>query len=245
MEELIFIAVIIFFSILESIARKRKARSGGTPQIPGEPETEEAEWRVPRGGRGTASRGGRARAPSYEPPSYEAPTRDTGSSYDDLEPEERVSREVLPEYARPHGTSVGGAARPGSEGMIPADIWEEIAGLARGRVRELETKPKPRPSPVSPPAPAPLPVPARDAWGKRTPKVGQAHPVHRAHAYFGTDPSERPPSTFDRLARSLSADAAAVRRQLRADGRHALRQAVMLQEVLGPPASLKPDRFSE
>jgi hypothetical protein len=41
------------------------------------------------------------------------------------------------------------------------------------------------------------------------------------------------------------ANALAVHQQLRSQGAHALRQALILQEVLGPPAASKPDRFSE
>jgi hypothetical protein len=212
MEELIFFAVIIFFSIIESIARSRKKRAGGSPQIPDEWEPEPAgrEW---------------------QPPTRDVPTRTTTSydadlSYDDLE---------VAEARDP---------RSGSEGMVPADIWEEIAGLARGRVRQLETRPEP-----PPPAPAPAPaLPARLGWGKRTPKVGQAHRVHLAHQHYGTDPSERPPSALDALdplARPLSADAKAVREQLRTGGRHALRQAVILQEILGPPSSMRSEGILE
>ncbi len=194
MEELIFFAVIIFFSIIESIARRRKQRSAGSPPIPEEWEPEEKgrEWRS-------------------ETDEVEAPRRS------------------------------------GSEAMIPGDIWEEIAGLARGRMRQLETQPEapPPPPPVQTPPPATLP--ARLGWGKRTPKVGQAHRVHLSHVEYGTDPSSRTRSAHDQidpLARGLSADVKAVRKQLR-HGRHALRQAVILQEVLGPPVSIRPEGFRE
>lgn len=193
MEELIFFAVIIFFTIVESIARRRKQRSAGSPQAPEEWEQEEQgrEWR---------------------------------SETDE----------------------VGAPRRSGSEAMIPGDIWEEIAGLARERMRQLETQPEaPPPPPVQATPPATLP--ARLGWGKRTPKVGQPHRVHLSHAEYGTDPSSRtrsPHDQIDPLARGLSADVRAVRKQLR-HGRHALRQAVILQEVLGPPVSIRPEGFRQ
>jgi hypothetical protein len=138
--------------------------------------------------------------------------------------------------------------RSGSEAMIPGDIWEEIAGLARGRMRQLETQPEAPPEPPPPVQATPsATLPARLGWGKRTPKVGQAHRVHLSHAEYGTDPSSRTRSAHDQidpLARGLSADVKAVRKQLR-HGRHALRQAVMLQEVLGPPVSIRPEGFRE
>ena len=233
MEELIFFAVIIFFSIIESIARSRKKQQGGRPQIPEEWEVEEPTpgWRPQR------------------PVETTTATYDADASYDEIELDEAPdSRETLPEYSRPQGTSEGRGvpARSGSERMVPADIWEEIAGLARGRMRQLETEPEtpaPLPAPKIPPATAS----GRAAWGKRTPRVGQQHRVHMSHAGYGTDPSSRAQSAhdgMDPLARKLSADVRAVRQQLRR-GRHALRQAVILQEVLGPPASMRPEAFLE
>jgi hypothetical protein len=90
----------------------------------------------------------------------------------------------------------------------------------------------PRPSPALPPI-------HRRAAG---------HSIHRSHEGFGTDPSERAPSEqgkIDPFARTLSADAAAVHRQLQGHDPHALRQAMILQEILGPPVALRPDPFSE
>jgi len=217
MEQLIFFAVIIIFSIIESVARSRKRRSGGgRVELPPDWETEEAplEWRP------------ESRSRDAAPTTYDA-----DPSYVELEVEEaRRSR----------------GARPGagSEGMIPADIWEEIAGLARGPAS------RPEPMPVPPPLPAPRPAttPAREGWGRRAPRVGQTHRVHEAHASYGTDPSSRAPSQqdgLDPLAHSLSQDVSSVRRQLRRHGRSALRQAMILQEVLGPPASTRDGPPSE
>jgi hypothetical protein len=74
------------------------------------------------------------------------------------------------------------------------------------------------------------------------------HSVHQSHAGFGTDPSARARSEqdgLDPLERRLSADASAVHQQLRTGGRHALRQAFILHEVLGPPVAMRPDRYQE
>ena len=195
MEELIFFAIIIFFSIIDSIARTRKKRqaerTGQTGRMP-------EEWDEPD----------------------ELPTYDDVPSYDD-------PYEMAPYEAR---TPSGGSAPTSSEGMIPSDIWEEIAGLARGRLPEPE--PEPLPVEIEPIPPRPV---AR-------------HRVHRAHAEFGTDPSSRSPSkegAIDPLRVTLSRDARAVRRQLRSHSRSALRQAVILQEVLGPPAATRPERFQD
>ncbi len=212
MEELIFFAVIIFFSIVESIARTRKAkRGGGTP-------TED----VPAPSRTT----------EYEPPEPDVPTYDADPSYDD-----RV---------------------PSSQTMLPGELLEELAGLA-GRLEKSEARTLDLPN-QSPPLPEPTPRPERTSTStsvsvrprstvskRPSPSDGQ-HRVHLAHVGYGTDPSTRARSEqdgLDPLAEYLNSDAKAIRKQLRSHKKHALRQAVVLQEVLGPPASLKRDRFSD
>jgi hypothetical protein len=138
------------------------------------------------------------------------PSYDDAASYD-----EGASYDEAPSY--------DDEAKAGSEGMIPADIWEEIAGLAKGRL----------------PAPPP---PRRVEVQRVPPKPARVHQVHLAHAGYGTDPSSRRPSEqdgLDPLAVRANADALAVRATLRRKGGHALRQAVMLQEILGPPVGLR------
>jgi hypothetical protein len=236
MEELIFFAVIIFFSIIESIARSRKKQAGGPTQLPEEwrPEERERDWRS----------------------ETTTATYDAERSYDDVELDEADSAEVIPEPSQPRST---GTPR-GSEGMIPSDIWEEIAGLARGRVEDLERRQQARRGTPSKPMPPPRttdphrsgevtragpPTAPRRTMAVLSPPA--EHRVHLAHAEYGTDPSERARSRhdgLDPLARRLSADVRSVRNQLRL-GRHALRQAVILQEVLGPPASMRPEAFLE
>jgi len=213
MEELIFFAIIIFFSIIDGIARARKQKKQG--QLPDEssPVPEDWEWEDDQ-------------VESYDSgPSYEKPyqvRRSPGSA----------QRTTLPEYTGPYGKDreTRPASPKSSQGMIPADIWQEIAGLARGR--QPAPEPDPSPTEIEPIPPRPLGV----------------HPVHRAHAGFGTDPSSRARSAedgLDPLRRTLSRDASAVRRQLRSHRKSALRRAVILQEVLGPPAATRPERFLE
>jgi hypothetical protein len=241
MEQLIFFAVIIFFSIIESIARSRKRKGGGqVPQLPPEWQWEPEKTQVPDGRTYDAEPTFDAE-PAFdaEPSVEERPSFDAEPSFDDVvstrQPRPGADIEPPQRAQRAPATS--------SESMIPADLWEEIAGLGRGRApvpaeaaprtaRPLPTRPA-RPLPTRPARPAPVP---------------EVHVVHQAHVGFGTDPSERARSEqdgLDPLAGRLSADASAVRKQLRTGGRHALRQAVILQEVLGPPVSTRPDRYQE
>ena len=153
------------------------------------------------------------------------PTYDSLPSYDDEY--ERADR--------PSGSS--------SEGMIPADIWEEIAGLARGRL------PEPTPTPEPEPAPEPVEYLPRRSVERIPARPVETHRVHRAHAGYGTDPSSREALGAGRprsaAVGQLSRDARTVRRQLRGGAAGALRQAVILQEVLGPPAAMRSERFPE
>jgi len=204
MEELIFFAVIIFFSIIDSIARSRKKKQQAEGQTPAPqlPEGWEPEEEFE----------------PYSAPSYE----------DSAEDEEDEAEEPLPRYTRPNSSTRERESPSTSQGMIPKDIWQEIAGLATGRT-----------SAPSRPAPPPEAVEARPV---------EAHRVHQAHVGYGTSPSTRAPSEqdgMDPLAVHANADALAVRKQLRRQGRHPLRQAVVFREVLGPPVALQRDRFEE
>lgn len=211
MEQLIFFAVIIIFSILDSVARSRKKKQQQGTGLPA-PTKPGRRRAVPR----YDTEATHEPKPTYESertyesqPSYDAePSYDVAPSYDDDVPDEA-----------------------GSGGLIPSDIWKEIEALATGRP---PARRRPPPPPVELEA-----IPARPV---------ETHRVHRAHVEYGTDPSSRARSAqdgLDPLARSLGADAAAVRKQLRSRSAHALRQAVILQEVLGPPAAMRPDPGSE
>jgi hypothetical protein len=260
MEELIFFAVLIFFSIVESIARSRKRRGGGTlPDVPEDVAREmETQWEAEQ-----AQRRQRVRS---RPPTSEVPTYDDDTSFDARTAGEVEGRsfdvrssEAEPTFDEAASTDAERNKRAASsESMIPADIWEEIAGLAREAKVELPApRPKPRPRlpqtqlpqerrVPGPKRPAPKPTPARPRPTPPSPAFEgtPAHTVHLSHVGYGSDPSERERSAqdgLDPLARTLSADAAAVRRQLRGQGAHALRQALILQEVLGPPVASRPD----
>lgn len=232
MGELIFFAVIVLFSILEAVAKRRKQREEGEEGGDDESWTPAPVERQPRPKAG--------RRPQVE--------RGPSSSNDRGMPERGSGREEP------------------SETMIPADIWEEIAGLAGGEVRRPEPVPSERkPVPASRPKTAPrrwepgpfddeagsleqLEVerieddirPVRTFTGGRVPSV-DAHPVHRSHIGYGTDPSERAPSEQDwRPTPRGNRNARRVRAMLRGrEGNDALKQAVILREVLGPPLSMK------
>ena len=259
MEQLIFFALIIFFSIIESVARSKKKKGGGPlPEIP--PEWEQPPPRAER----------RPRSLPQPGPS-DVPSYDADPSFDD---EGVRNAEATFDESKARDALEKGRARS-SESMIPAEIWDEIAGMTREPARQEPTatprprpapRPAPSPGPKRAPAPPPRPRPSAEprrapqprskplATGKRAtilapepaPEGVAAHAVHQSHAGYGTDPSGRAPSAEDRLdplERVLGADAAAVRGQLRSHGAHALRQAVILHEVLGPPAADRPDRF--
>jgi len=113
-----------------------------------------------------------------------------------------------------------------SEELIPGDIWEEILGVARGGKPPPKPAGQPLPSRTPPPPEAreeeepprkatrPEPVPK---WAPRPAAPAPLQPVL---------PTPRPPR---RIREELFA----------AKSPRALRKAVVLREVLGPPAALK------
>ncbi|MBM4185078.1 MAG: hypothetical protein FJ207_12825 [Gemmatimonadetes bacterium] len=260
MEQLIFFALIIVFSIIESAARAKKKKGGGPlPELP-------PEWEEPPPPRAERPAQSRPQPKPTEIPSYDTdPSFDGGPTFDERPSFDDAKAREATEKARARS----------SESMIPAEIWDEITGMAREPARQEPSytpppRPKPRPMPApgpkrapSPqrptprseprrsPQPRPKPVtPASKRVAFPTPAPAMegmaAHTIHASHAGYGTDPSARAPSaqdSLDPLARVLGADASAVRGQLRSHGAHALRQAVILHEVLGPPAADRPDRF--
>jgi len=235
MEELVFFAVIIAMSVLDSIARSRKAKRAQNAEggVPAESGAGEARWE----GRGDTLGG-------YEEPGGSLATYDDEPSYDDEESyDDRLEWKEESEGRDPSPSSPA-ESRPSTE-MLGGDLLEQLAELAGGRLKgrmeqaqeRLPTVRVPRQSP-------PLPRPTRPSYDVLL--RGEEHLVHRAHAGYGTDPSERAPSEqdgLDPLAQKLGADAEAVRRQLLDHDTHALRQALVLQEILGPPAALSGRRF--
>ena len=101
----------------------------------------------------------------------------------------------------------------------------------------------PRPTQPVRPVPVQRPSETRVAVPAPRPERVAEHAIHLAHAGYGTDPSERGLSEQDRLyalRERLGPDAAAARALLHGSTSN-LRQAVILHEVLGPPASLRED----
>jgi translation initiation factor IF-2 len=253
MEELIFFGLIIFFSIIESIARSRKQKQGGQlPEVPPDWEQPRAESRPRPKAR---PRPQPTEIPSYDAdPSFDSEPLEARDSHDDAKSREAVER----------------ARARSSESMIPSEVWDEIAGMAREPARQEPSYTPPAPKPRNAPAPHPKrpPIPQRPKPAptsrapvqRRAPQPKRAtilaaepapegvaeHAVHQSHVGYGTDPSGRAPSAqdgLDPLGRVLSRDASAARAQLRGQGEHALRQALILSEVLGPPVADRPDRY--
>jgi hypothetical protein len=209
MEEFIFFAVIIFFSIIESIARSRKQKRAGELPEGDRPEMPvPAEW-------------------DRELPDFEFPTYDADPSYDD---------ELAAGASSSGGATRPRPDRPSSEEMLPGELLEELARLA-GRAPEptartlevpKESPPLPHPAPTRPARtprapPVARPLPQR-AVPNRASSRGE-HRIHKSHAGYGTDPSTRAKSLqddLDPLAQYLSEDAKAVRGQLRSKKTSAL-----------------------
>ena len=113
--------------------------------------------------------------------------------------------------------------------ILPADLWEEITGAMR----------LPKPEPVEE-TPLPEREPVRTSR-KRQPDPS-IHPIHSTHPEYGTDPSERTASIqhgLGSLTDTLELRASVARDQLGLGDRKALRKAVILHEVLGPPLALR------
>jgi hypothetical protein len=247
-EQLIFIGVILAFSVLEAIARgikQRKQRQGGSPvPMPEEPaaEAKPRHWEQWRGGRGEVQ--------EQEVPTYDSELKD--EVFDELRGGPRARR----------GEPVS------SEDLIPPEVWEEILGMSPGG------RPAPREGPRTPPLPrrAPPERPARTARPAPQARPPRSPPrPERRPAAEGTPtrpatkaaapslppppvprPAARLPTT--RLAEgrrelevtrsagsAVAQEVLAARQMLKARG--SLREAAILLEVLGTPASLRDDPF--
>lgn len=227
MEELIFFGVIILFSILDAIAKKKRqgteTEEVEAPPTEASPVEDEARW------------GGM--------PGYEAPSSDPDG--------DGIPGAPLPEYTRPYG----GEGASSSEGMVPRDIWEEIGALARGEQPPEPVAPEPdeeelatwddEPSYEDPerlPSRIPSTSPIRRSQvGAR--EVGSRggsgkHFIHGSHADYGTDPSGRKPVP-EPASGGPSREVRAVRQALMEGGSDAARRAVILHEILGPPVAYR------
>lgn len=227
MDGFVFVVVIVLFSLLEGVLRKRKA---GRMLPPGQsPEDESYEV---------------TQEEAYLPPYDDDPSYDDQPSYDDRpshddrladyhSPTERTAQSLGPSQVAP---PVG----PSESEALTKPLWEEVSGLAAGR------------SVVSPTSEQPATLVPRSeptAVSRGPSREVQARPehfVHRSHAGYGTDPSTRAASEqdgWDSRAQRLGADAGAVHALFASGDPHALRQAIILQEVLGPPAALRGDPY--
>lgn len=228
-EELIFFALIIFFSVLDGLLRKKKTGEVQLPDYPDGPGDWDDE------------------APTLEaPPTSTRRTPERGpTSFDDPS----IPGRPMGEYTKPYGTARGRRPAPAESG-VPGEVWEEIARLARGEraepvevaeryggeaeERDVERRATPVVrTEVGTNLPAPI---GRREVGTRADLF--EHPVHVSHAGYGTDPSERPQNVAVVEGERASHDVRAVRSML-GGGRHQLRRAVILQEMLGPPVSLR------
>lgn len=231
MEQLIIVGIVVFFSILEAVARKGKEKAqGGSGQLPDLPLPDPGQGLPPPAPRG------------HVPPAY-----DDDPSFDDA--------------ARAGGKGSGARRGGGSEGLIPPEIWEEIQILARGGTppskAPVETPPPssapPRTEPMRrsrqprPRAPEEVKVrsrkPAVRKQESRAPVAGTdvaqpVHEVHLAHAGLGTPVGSRLTPFADPQEAGPPSEARAARRFLEG-GVERLREAVILREVLGPPVSLR------
>ena len=221
MDDLVIMAVMVFY-VLSLIGQARKKKQKGrTATLPDASHESESQ---------------------YEPDwSYDEPYLKGGLDCEEC----GFSNEAGSDFCYSCGVSLAsGVGKPSprsgeqsSESMIPDRIWEEILDVVQGPTPNL-----PEPGTTrQPPSPTRTPRPPPEVRA-------QIHRVHSAHRAYGTDPSTRPPSEqdgLDPLAVKLSADVVAVRRQLRSKGGGSLRQAVMLTEILGLPAAVRPDRFDE
>ena len=208
MEQLIFIGVLILFSALDAIARKKKAAAEHQMSSKG-PTPEEQDWK-------------------WEPVGEELSSYDAEPSYDD-HVEAAPMATWLPSAPAPTPTPVRE-----TQDLIPKDVWEEIAALAGGR-------PAPEPVPVLVPKPA-EPQYVEPQYLERGPHRPE-HRAHDAHARYGTPMSGRLTALDmpeDHESAGPSDEIRSVRGMLSGGGM-ALREAVILQELLGPPVSLRED----
>jgi hypothetical protein len=272
MDQLIFFGIIILLSILDAVARRRKAQAQGEAGEGAAPKTREPE---------------RFEWAQKAPWEDEVPSYDRERSYDD-EIDSEIEDEIAGSAAGSAGGSATGPARgPGERERLPtaAEILEELTGRARERQETLggqvrvETRGQ-TPGPVRGDARGEVRGEVRSGAGKRFPArqapalpapykappssgpVGRMeartlegdpgrrplappdpdHFIHLAHQGFGTDPSERARSVQDALhplGERMSATAIGVRRDLRGGSAAALRQAIVLKEILDPPVTLR------
>lgn len=176
-----------------------------------------------------------------------------------------ASRAAAAAAARKRGeTRRSGTLAAPSEDVIVPELWEEIRRLARGRGVETEPEALPRAprSPARTPPSSPTRTPSRTA-SRTAPGVERApparperhagrggtapvHAIHKTHPLMGRPLAERR-SPIDRpiteAERHRSTKEVGEVRAMLTGGPGALRRAVILEEVLGPPAAVRGDPY--
>ncbi len=220
MEDGLFIWLIIFaVAIVQGIAQRKKKPGKGPGRTPG---------RTP--GREPGMGGGSAPETPRRRPVGTPGEPHTGS---------------LPSGTRPPSSpSQKERERTSSEGMLPADVWEEILGLARGK------PPAPRPPTPKPEASPEYEKRSRleleEYRARPEPAPEEVPPSHRAdavhHKTAVTDVAARLGVTATPAPASAPVEVGGVRGQLFGVGSpEELRKAIILREVLGPPLSMRGD----
>lgn len=253
-EGLLFLALLVFW-VMEAISSARKKRQQGEGPLPGEVPEEVRLPDRPKGSR-TVDRAEErgTRFPDRATPRErsalpERGGRETPAGRGGARPEAISSEEEL--TAVPEGDRAAG--------MLPRDLWEELAALARGEVPG-RARPAEVPVPV-PPRPSP-PVESERAREART-RAARKREGHGLESRRREQPQAAPARVVVGSDEAMAARArqrhtpAAVmaaaevvpeRREPGADafravfggtGRADLRRAVVLREVLGPPLSLR------
>ncbi len=184
---------------------------------------------------GGAPAGGRDR--SGTPPSGSTPGSGWGALRDSL-------LDAAQRAAEARRESVGRTSP--SAGALAPELWDEIRKLARARGAEVPgVEPARRPGAPALPAPAPrafTPV----ATAARPAPAAPVHPVHRTHPKMGRPLAERLSpldNPEDEAVRDRPAPEVTDVRRMLGGGAKALRRAVILEEVLGPPAALRGDPY--
>lgn len=248
MEQLIFVGIVIAFSILEAVARKKQEKPGEEGGPPAPPPA-----RVPE--RGGSPRRDRPALPTYdEDPSFDERATASKRTSEGLIPGDvweeitALARGDVPPSAKPGPVTVPKPAprpappsrpapapyqgRTGQEAHLPGPAHRKAPVPAA----PLPSRPAPRaPTGISGRKAAATPPPLQAAAEETRP----AHALHETHVGLGQPVGSRLTSfAGEERARGFTPDVAAARKLL-TGGPRTLRQAVILTEVLGPPSSMK------
>ena len=201
------------------------------------------------------------------------------SMMDGVARKKRQKQQGGPELGRSEEDGGGGSlfsttTEPTSEGMVPDELWEEIAALARGEPTPSTQALPPSRLPEVEPRSMPM-----DAAEPEETRLGPAHQHVERHDHVEWAPYDSPPypvvpaademqpahtiEEFPTIATERAVSerfevplvaawsdepyksrrpvetGASVRRTLIHGGHESIRQAVILSEVLGPPAALR------